>query len=72
MKIRVDLKNHLLLVDNQDITSVYNNLMRGSRNHLRSFYANILFLGGTYTPQYLSPEEFNAIITGKHETGPGC
>ncbi len=68
----VDLKNHLLTVDNQDITMVFNNLMRGSRNHLRSFYANILFIGGTYTPQYLTLDEFNAIITGKHEAGPGC
>lgn len=67
-----DLKNNLLKVDNQDITAVFNNLMRGSRNHLRSFYANILFLGGAYTPQYLTQEEFNAIIAGKHEPGSGC
>jgi len=68
----VDLKNHLLTVDNQDITVVFNNLMRGSRNHLRSFYANILFIGGTYAPQYLTQEEFNAIVTSNHEFGPGC
>jgi hypothetical protein len=68
----VDLKNQLLLVDNQDIISVFNNLMRGSRNHLRSFYANIQYQGGTYTPQYLTLEEFTAIIEGKHEAGPGC
>jgi hypothetical protein len=67
-----DLKNNLLKVDNQDITAVFNNLTRGSRNHLRSFYANILFLGGTYTPQYLTQDEFDAIIAGIHETGPGC
>lgn len=46
----LDLKNHLLEVDNQDFTLVFNNLMRGSRNHLRSFYANVLFSGGTYVP----------------------
>ena len=68
----MDLKTHLLTVDNQDITAVFNNLMRGSRNHLRSFYANILFVGGTYTPQYLSQDDFNAIVTSKHEIGPGC
>jgi hypothetical protein len=68
----VDLKNLLVTVDNQDITFVFNNLMRGSRNHLRAFYGNIVFLGGTYTPQYLTPEEFNAIVTGAHETGQGC
>lgn len=68
----VDLKTHLLETDNQDITTVFNNLMRGSRNHLRSFYANILLLGGTYAPQYLTVDEFNAIVTSKHEFGPGC
>lgn len=66
-----DLKTHLLSVDNQDITFVFNNLMRGSRNHLRSFYANILFHGGSYVPQYLTQDEFDAIISSKHETGQG-
>ncbi len=66
-----DLKDHLLAVDNQDITCVFNNLMRGSRNHLRSFYANIQFIGGTYTPQYITQEEFDAIVNSKHETGNG-
>jgi hypothetical protein len=66
-----DLKDHLLTIDNQDITCVFNNLMRGSRNHLRSFYANIQFTGGTYTPQYITQEEFDAIVNSKHETGYG-
>jgi hypothetical protein len=66
-----DLKDHLLTIDNQDITCVFNNLMRGSRNHLRSFYANIKFTGGTYAPQYLTQEDFDAIVNSKHETGTG-
>jgi hypothetical protein len=66
-----DLKDHMLTIDNQDFTCVFKNLMRGSRNHLRSFYANIKFTGGTYTPQYLSQEEFDAIVNSKHETGAG-
>ena len=66
-----DLKDHMLSIDNQDITCVFSNLMRGSRNHLRSFYANILFTGGTYTPQYLTQDEFNAIVNSKHEFGTG-
>ncbi len=66
-----DLKDHLLTIDNQDIACVFNNLMRGSRNHLRSFYANIKFTGGTYTPQYLTQEEFDAIVNSQHETGTG-
>lgn len=66
-----DLQNQLLVVDNQDITCVFNNLMRGSRNHLRSFYANVKFTGGTYTPQYLTQAEFDAIVNSKHEIGSG-
>ncbi|MEI2740302.1 MAG: DUF2202 domain-containing protein [Chitinophagaceae bacterium] len=64
-----DLKTALPKVDNQDITLVYNNLMKGSRNHLRLFYNNILSAGGTYTPQYITQAEFDAIISSSMETG---
>jgi hypothetical protein len=66
-----DLHENLLVTDNPDIVMVMNNLMRGSRNHLRSFYANITFLGGTYSPQYISQEEFDAIVSTPHEIGAG-
>ncbi len=64
-----DLEHLLTLVDNEDIKIVFNNLNRGSRNHLRSFYANILYNQGTYVPQYISQEEFDSIIGSPHETG---
>lgn len=64
-----DLYAALEKVDNQDITLVYSNLAKGSRNHLRSFYKNILAAGGTYTPQYISADEFDRIINGAMETG---
>ena len=64
-----DLKVALTKVDNQDITLVYNNLVKGSRNHLRSFYSNIINAGGTYTPQYITQAEFDAIINSPMETG---
>ncbi len=64
-----DLYDALETVDNQDIIYVYENLARGSRNHLRSFYRNILNAGGTYTPQYISQDEFDRIINGPMETG---
>jgi len=66
-----DLINYLTITDNQDMTFVFNNLMRGSRNHLRSFYANIRFYGGSYTPQYLTQAQFDAIVNSKHERGQG-
>ena len=64
-----DLYAALESVDNQDISFVYSNLAKGSRNHLRSFYRNILAAGGSYQPQYISQEEFDAIINGAMETG---
>ncbi|MDO9256983.1 MAG: DUF2202 domain-containing protein [Bacteroidales bacterium] len=64
-----DLKTRLIGIDNADIILVLENLERGSRNHMRSFYANILFYLGTYTPQYISQEEFDSIVTATYETG---
>jgi len=64
-----DLKRLLVDIDNQDIRLVYDMLTRGSRNHLRSFYKNILNTGGTYIPQYITQSEFDAIINSSMETG---
>jgi hypothetical protein len=64
-----DLNNALKNIDNKDIRLVYSMLIKGSRNHLRSFYSNILKVGGTYTPQYISQAEFDAIINSAMETG---
>jgi hypothetical protein len=64
-----DLSTALTKIDNQDITLVYEMLTKGSRNHLRSFYKNILSIGGTYSPQYITQLEFDAIINGSMETG---
>ena len=64
-----DLKNALLNNDNQDIKLVYDMLTKGSRNHMRSFYKNILNAGGTYIPQYITQAEFDAIINSSMETG---
>ena len=64
-----DLRAALIKVDNQDIILVYNNLVKGSRNHLRSFYSNLLAIGGMYTAQYITQAEFDAIVNSPKETG---
>ncbi len=56
-------------VDNQDITLVYTNLMKGSRNHLRAFVKNLANIGVTYEPQYLDQETYDAIISTPMERG---
>lgn len=63
----LDINTHLLSVDNQDIRLVYANLLKGSRNHLRSFYKTLLQQGGTYSAQYLTQAEFDAIVNSAME-----
>ncbi|MEI8047917.1 MAG: DUF2202 domain-containing protein [Bacteroidota bacterium] len=66
-----DLHNHIAAdVDNQDILFVFGNLEKGSRNHLRSFNRLLTAKGVAYTPQYISVEYFNQIISSAQETGP--
>jgi hypothetical protein len=63
----LDISKHLDGIDNQDIRLAYQNLLKGSRNHLRSFYKNIQKYGGIYTPRYLNEETFNGIIHSEME-----
>lgn len=66
-----DLQKQIALTDNDDIKLVYENLMRGSRNHLRSFVSQLSSRGVTYTPQYITQSEFDAILASTQETGQG-
>jgi hypothetical protein len=66
----LDLENQLnTVVDNQDIELVYQNLQKGSRNHLRAFVKNLSNRGVTYEPQYLPMDMYLDIINGDMETG---
>jgi hypothetical protein len=66
----LDLEKHLAETDNADILRVYENLNRGSRNHLRAFVSTLSTQEGvTYQPQYLSQEAYDAIISGSTERG---
>lgn len=56
---------------NTDITRVYQNLERGSRNHMRAFMKSLASGGAGYTPQYISQAEFDAIIASGTERGRG-
>lgn len=57
------------LVNNDDIYLVYENLLKGSRNHLRSFYKQIQNENADYEPVYISQEEFDAIVNSEMERG---
>ncbi len=56
-------------VDNEDIIYVYENLTKGSRNHLRAFYPKVLDNDGTYEAQFITQELFDEIVNSRKETG---
>ena len=62
-----DINEFKSRTDKQDIIDMYNNLTCGSRNHLRAYYRLIKAKGGSYGPQYVSQNEFDAIINSRKE-----
>jgi len=56
-------------IDNADILLTFDNLLRGSRNHLRAFMRALTQQGGSYVPKYISQAEFDAIVTTPSESG---
>ena len=58
-----DLQKNLAEVDNADITLVYSNLERGSKNHLRAFVRQLDLRGGEYQAQYIDAAEYTEIIS---------
>lgn len=67
----LDLEKFLIDVDSEDVTLVYENLLRGSRNHLRAFIKNLDKQGVVYEPQYLNESVYQEIINASMEKGSG-
>ena len=64
-----DLYDFLEQTDNSDIKTVYQNLAKGSRNHLRAFVSQLSANGVEYEAQYLPPVEVDEIVNSPHERG---
>lgn len=64
-----DLANQLALADNTDLRIVYQNLAKGSRNHLRSFTGYLQALGVDYQAQYLTQAQVDEILAQSQERG---
>lgn len=64
-----DLENAILTTDNLDLQTMYGNLLRGSRNHLRAFVAEIERQGDVYEAQHLDPAVVDAIVDSPMERG---
>ncbi len=63
----VDLQDYTNATTNTSLITVFNSLQCGSRNHLRSFVLGIENGGNTYTPQFLTQEDYNSIISESNE-----
>ena len=50
----LDIQHAIAQTDNSDIETVYGNLLKGSRNHLRSFVGQIEAAGGDYEPAVMT------------------
>ena len=57
-----DLNEWSAKTDNDDIKFVYSNLKHGSENHMRAFVRMLESYNATYSPQFISEEEYKAII----------
>ena len=65
-----DLQDAVAESDNQDIGILYQNLMKGSRNHLRSFLRQLDREGEEYDAQFISADYLKKIIDINQETAP--
>lgn len=66
-----DLDEAMARTDNADIKLVYQNLKRGSENHIRAFTKQLERNGVTYTPTYISRDVYQEIINSGTNSGGG-
>lgn len=64
-----DLMKLNAATERADIKMVYDNLTKGSRNHLRAFTSALQQAGEHYQPQYLNEVLYQQIISTPKETG---
>ena len=66
----IDIQHYIDQVEgNEDIILVYENLLKGSRNHLRSFVSTLESQGVVYVPQYMDQADYDSIINSPIERG---
>lgn len=64
-----DLRAALARTAGADIRTLWQNLEKGSRNHLRAFDAQLAARGAVYEPTELDPDVYAAIAAGPKEPG---
>jgi len=61
-----DLKELLKETVNTDVKRVYENLLKGSENHMRSFSSALASLNESYKVQFISNEDYAAILSAEN------
>ena len=64
-----DLTESLVNISNENVILVFDNLLKGSRNHLRAFDRQLTIIGLIYTPTFLSQADFDQIVNSAMEMG---
>jgi len=64
-----DLNSALSGTTNENIIMVFDNLLKGSRNHLRAFNLQLTTLGVVYSPVFISQADYDLIVTSAMEKG---
>jgi hypothetical protein len=64
-----DLNRLIQKSDNDDLRIVYQNLVKGSRNHLRSFAVQLDRNGAVYESKYIDAALYSKILRTKNEAG---
>ncbi|MFO7698730.1 MAG: DUF2202 domain-containing protein [Anaerolineae bacterium] len=67
----LDLEEEIAGTENAALLRVYDNLLRGSRNHLRSFVGLLEDEGVTYSPEYMDADAYEGIVSTANEQGSG-
>jgi len=62
-----DLDKFSSETEDKTLLDIYDNLNCGSRNHMRAFVSWLDKEGQSYTPQFITSEKYNSILTGDHE-----
>jgi len=65
----LDLQHSIAVSTHADLIRVYEELMRGSRNHLRAFVGQIETLGIVYEAQLMDQQEVDDIVNAPLERG---
>ncbi len=64
-----DLYELIEQTDNKDIKIVYQNLVKGSRNHMRAFIGRLAMNNSTYEAQFLTATVIDDIVESSRERG---